>query len=532
MKRSLLVLVVILLANHTAANGDDYIRQLQTDAVHKKSATWGHWGPNPKSYSSWTSHSNRLIPIYTFGVDLKQVSGANSVYRDEAKLRQLYGYVPTETVNPQADYFDQTDVYKVQEQAIKAGKRCVVLFIFDGMDWQSTWAAALYKSKKVAYHSGRGTGLHFQDYRGAPTDFGFFVTSPHNEGTNINVNDQKVKNAGGNIPGGYCARIAGSAPWDSPTDPQYLIGKGAQITHAYVDSAAAATALTTGVKTYNDSINVDPYGRQVPPISQRLQQEGFSVGVVTSVPISHATPACGYANNVHRDDYQDLTRDMLGLASISHPSPLPGLDVLLGGGWGEEKKTDGAQGMNFEPGNRYFAESDRRRVDSKNGGPYVIAERTAGANGAELLAAATKQAIADKKRLLGIFGVKGGHLPFATADGQYDPTISTTGPAEQYSSADKNENPSLEQLTTSALDVLASRSDKFWLLVEAGDVDWGNHANNIDNSIGSVISGDEAFHATTQWIEKHIGWEQAAVIVTADHGHYLFIDQPEVLAGK
>ena len=523
--------ILFLLATIFPATAADFVKQLQQEAVQKKTATWGHWGPNPRTYSSWTSHSNRLIPVYTYGVGLQHISGVNSMYRDEAKIRALYGYLPDETLNPQADYFDQTDIYKVQDRAIKAGKRCVILLIFDGMDWQTTWAAAIYQSNRVSYRGGRGSGLYFQDFRGAPSDFGFFVTSPHDEGTHTNVNAQKLTNPGGTIRGGYCARIAGATPWDTATDPEYPIGKGVEIKHAYVDSAAAATALTSGVKTYNDSINVDAYGRQVVPMAQRLQQEGFSVGVVTSVPISHATPACAYANNVHRDDYQDLTRDMLGVASISHPTPLPGLDVLLGAGWGENKTADGLQGTNFEPGNRYLAESDRRQVDVKSDGQYVIAERTSGSNGAELLAAATKLAIGDKKRLLGLFGVKGGHLPFATADGKYDPTASNGQPAEQYSPADQLENPSLAQLTSAALDVLAARSDKYWLMIEAGDVDWANHANNIDNSIGSVLSGDEAFHAAAEWIEKHIGWDQAAVIVTADHGHYLVLDQPEALTG-
>ncbi len=60
-------------------------------------------------------------------------------------------------------------------------------------------------------------------------------------------------------------------------------------------------------------------------------------------------------------------------------------------------------------------------------------------------------------------------------------------------------------------------------MVEAGDVDWANHANNIDNSIGAVISGDLAFRTITNWVEKHGGWEETAVIVTADHGHFLHI---------
>ena len=77
--------------------------------------------------------------------------------------------------------------------------------------------------------------------------------------------------------------------------------------------------------------------------------------------------------------------------------------------------------------------------------------------------------------------------------------------------------------------MLAKRSDSFWLMVEAGDVDWANHDNNIDNSIGAVISGDLAFTAMTDWIEAHQCWDRTALIVTADHGHYLVLEKPEAL---
>jgi alkaline phosphatase len=66
-------------------------------------------------------------------------------------------------------------------------------------------------------------------------------------------------------------------------------------------------------------------------------------------------------------------------------------------------------------------------------------------------------------------------------------------------------------------------------MVEAGDVDWANHSNNIDNSIGAVISGDNAFHAVTGWVEKHGGWNDTVLILTADHGHYLVLNRPEML---
>jgi alkaline phosphatase len=134
-----LLLVVLPVAT---AGADDFVRVLQEKATQTRAADWGHWGPNPESYSSWTSHSNRLIPIYTFGIDLSSVAGANSAYRDESRIRELFGFVPDETLNPAAEYFDQTDVYRLQKMAAEAGKRCIVLFVFDGMDWQPTAKAA------------------------------------------------------------------------------------------------------------------------------------------------------------------------------------------------------------------------------------------------------------------------------------------------------------------------------------------------------------------------------------------------------
>jgi alkaline phosphatase len=521
---------------------EDRLRALQSTAIATKKAAWGHWGPDATKYSSWTNHSNRLIPVYAFGLKLDSVRGAQSIYRDEQRLKTLYGFLPKETVNPQAEYFDQTDIYYLQKQAVAAGKKVMVLMVFDGMDWQTTRAAAIYRSGRVSYDSGRGTGLRFQDYKNVETDFGYCVTSPVDEGTKVDVDTQKIKSPG-NIAGGYAPKIAGDTPWSIATDSGYLIGKGKEVKHAYTDSAASATSLCAGKKTYNDAINVDAFGRELVPIARELQADGFGVGVVTSVPISHATPACAYANNVHRDDYQDLTRDMLGLKSIYHADePLPGVDVLIGAGFGEKKDRDGLQGKNFVPGNRYLTADDLTACQVEHGGKYHVVQRTSGKTGNSVLSAGVATAIEKKQRLFGYFGGPKGHLPFRTADGKYDPSptappmevpaivagvVDTKG--EKYSAADVEENPTLADMTEAALQVLHARGERFWLMVEAGDVDWANHSNNIDTSIGAVISGDEAFDRITQWIEKNVGWKDAALLVTADHGHYLVIDQPEML---
>src|SRR5262249_2629929 len=162
---------------------------------------------------------------------------------------------------------------------------------------------------------GRGTGTHFQDYAACgTTQFACMVTSPHNEGTDVNVNDQTVLNPGGKQPGGYNVAKGGPNPWTPGDDAIYPMGRSREDPlspgeQALPDAAAAATAMTTGIKTYNNAINVDALGNRVSTVAHEVQQRGLAVGVVTSVPISHATPACAYSHNVDRDDYQDLTRD-------------------------------------------------------------------------------------------------------------------------------------------------------------------------------------------------------------------------------
>ncbi len=508
----------------------DPVADLQQAAWKDKGAPWGHWGTNPIQYSAWTSHSNRLIPIYTFGLTLESWRQAGSPYESKQKLAELYGQVPTGTLQARAAYFDQTQVYQLQKSAIAAGKKYVVLLVFDGMDWPTTQAAAVFASKKV-YSRGRGAGLMFQDYSGVPTDYGFFVTSPYASKAKTDVDAQVVTEVS-ELRGGYDPLRAGSLPWLQPADPEYLIAKSRQRRHAYTDSASSATSLTSGIKTYNGAINVAPDGRPVEPIARWLQREkGFRVGVVTSVPISHATPAAAYANNVVRSDYQDLSRDLLGLPSIRHrASPLAGVDVLIGAGFGEESLKDAAQGRNFVPGNRYLAADDLKRIGVGQGGKYRVALRESGRAGRVVLREAARQAVAGNERLFGFFGVRGGHLPYRTADGEFNPVEDARG-RERYRLADVEENPTLAECTEAALEVLGRDDRPFWLMVEAGDVDWANHANNLDSSIGAVLSGDAAFAAIVRWIEERNAWAEAAVIVTADHGHLFFLTDPRVLVG-
>jgi alkaline phosphatase len=149
-------------------------------------------------------------------------------------------------------------------------------------------------------------------------------------------------------------------------------------------------------------------------------------------------------------------------------------------------------------------------------------------------------------RLLGLYGARGqeGNLPVSTANGDYSNTglsifslFSSQGknpdtvrpllPGEtdkSFIAKEINENPTLNDLTKAALEVLSKDKDGFWLMVEGGDIDWAAHDDNLDNMIGTVLDFDKAVKTTIDWIKNNGGWENNLLIVTADHDHYLTLN--------
>src|SRR5262249_34951529 len=156
-----------------------------------------HFGPQGpgKEFSKSKEHTNRLVPFYVFGkkADVSAVTGKNSVYRDAERLKALYGAEPQNTLNPDAEYADQSDFYRVMSEAVKRGAKHLFIAWFDGMDWQTTQAAAIARTGRV-YTEGKGSGLKFQDYRAdGSAHFGYYVTSPTRDRMRLDVNDQTVK---------------------------------------------------------------------------------------------------------------------------------------------------------------------------------------------------------------------------------------------------------------------------------------------------------------------------------------------------
>jgi alkaline phosphatase len=561
--QSVIALMLIFGSGGEIAVGQDPLADLQAAASATKAVNQDrayHFGSQGagKQFSNHTSHTNRLIPVYVFGkkADLASVTGANSRYRSPERVKELYGFLPENTVNKEAQYCDQADLYKVQKDAVARGAKHVFIVWFDGLDWDTTLAGAIVKTGKVPYTEGKGNGLIFQDYQANGTaQYGFFVTSPTHDKNTPDVDKQTVSIPASSLGGGYDALIAGANPWKlgplGDKAPGYLKGSSAddrdeagvkavgRVLHAYTDSSQSAGEFATGVKAYNNGVNVTDDGRFVPTLFATLQQDGWKVGTVTSVPFDHVSPAAMYAHNVHRDDFQDIGREMLGLPSISQSTTKdhahPGLDVVIGTGYGVVAKQSDLkkQGKNATSGNMYLSDSDFESINAKNGGKYHVVHKQAGVNGGTALKSAASKAAEKNLRLFGFFGAKEyGHLPYRTANGDFKPVAGITGKAEAYSTEELDENPTLADMTEAAITTLSASKKPFALFVEAGDVDWALHDNNLDNAVGALFSGEDAVKSIINWVEKNSNWDDSVLIVTADHGHYLVIDKPASLLGK
>lgn len=556
---------LILILAPSLALADDPLGDLQRDYVKDKATKADrvyHFGSQGKgsTFSNHMSHTNRLIPFYTFGkaIDSSTVTGKNSLYRDSAKIKALYGFEPVNTVNPSAEYCDQSDFAKLQRDAVKKGAKHLFIVWFDGLDWDTTQAAAIAKTGKV-YTEGKGSGLVFQDYNARGTaQFGYYVTSPTHDQNEVDVDAQTVKIPVKSLGGGYDVKLAGPNPWTPGTSRGYLKGQGTDamdkadvasaggVLHAYTDSSTSAAEFVSGIKSYNNGLNVTDDGKFVDTILfHELQRSGWKVGTATSVPFDHASPAAMYAHNVFRNDYQDIGRSMLGMAGIVQEAgkfPLmPGLDVVIGTGYGqsiiaktaqaaESRKRD--HGGNMILGNSYITEGDKAAINVAKGGKYVVVETKADVNGGTELKAAARKAAQGGHRLFGFYGSERfDHLPYRTVDGRFDPVVGIRDTAEIYRPSDLVEQPTLADMTEAALTVLTAEKGKpFALFVEAGDVDFALHDNNLDNAIGAIYSGEAAIQVILKWVETNSNWDESVMIVTGDHGHYLVIDDPEAIA--
>ena len=270
------------------------------------------------------------------------------------------------------------------------------------------------------------------------------------------------------------------------------------------DSAATMTQMMSGVKTYNGAVNVGPDGSPLTSLAELAKRESRAVGVVTSVPISHATPAAAAgAHAASRASYAEIADEILS-ANI--------VDVWMGAGhplFGEDGE------LLPEAGREYKYVGGRENWESLVAGGHL---------GRWVLV----QEAADFRELA-IEGTLGGEVPgrvlglAKVASTLQQGRTGSAGEQAPYEVPFLDDVPSLATMSVGALRALERRgSNGFFLMVEGGAVDWGMHANQSGRMIEEMIAFNEAVEAVVDWIEDHGGWDANLLVLTADHDHHIY----------
>jgi len=303
-----------------------------------------------------------------------------------------------------------------------------------------------------------------------------------------------VKLACTTYPIGADGRATGYDPVSRWSDFEWAKKKG-----SYTDSAAAATALYTGVKTRPGAISVDPHGQPLTTIGQIAKATGRSVGVVTTVTLSDATPAALAAHNVSRKNYVQIAREMI-YGGV--------LDVIMGCGSPDYDALGNALGQGNKNGYQFVA-GERTWQALKSGTAAVrvgdAVERWTLIESKEAFESLARGRVLPKR----LIGVPRTHktLQYGAGNKAGEPY---TPPMNPYV-------PTLETMTRGAINVLAQNDNGFLLMVEGGAVDCANHDNNLGRMIQEQIEFNRAVAAVIEWVEKHGGWAETLVIVTSDH---------------
>ena len=228
------------------------------------------------------------------------------------------------------------------------------------------------------------------------------------------------------------------------------------------DSASTATSISTGYKTYSGSINVDETGTiSYETIAEQLHaQKGYSVGVITSVNLNHATPAAFYAHQASRNDYYDI-----GLELIDS-----GFEYFAGGGLLKPTGAEGDQADLYALAEKagYHVVKTQAEAEQVTGGPVVIIDE---------------------------------HL--ADSD------------ARAYEIDRTDDMWALADYVEKGIEVLSQDKDGFFMMCEGGKIDWACHANDAASTIHDTQALADAVQVAIDFAKEHA--DETLILVTGDH---------------
>jgi alkaline phosphatase len=256
------------------------------------------------------------------------------------------------------------------------------------------------------------------------------------------------------------------------------------VTSFVTDSAAAATAIATGVKTLNGSVSIDRNGQERTTILELAKASGRSVGLVSTCQITDATPAAFAAHVPHRADQSEVARQYVERTRV---------DLILGGGaahWYPYGAPLPETLTTAAPYRGIGSDGDLVALSRKLGYEFVTD-------------AAALQATLHRRRrepggpLLGLFAAQEFFLQTAEGFGAiYDPPVS------------------LADLTAAAIEILSQNSNGFFLMVEESAIDRMAHRNNAPLTLKGVLELDRAVQVALAFSARV---PDTLIIVTADH---------------
>jgi alkaline phosphatase len=248
------------------------------------------------------------------------------------------------------------------------------------------------------------------------------------------------------------------------------------------DSAAAGTALASGVKTNKGVIGKDPSGKNVKTLIEAAEDRGIATGIITTTRLTHATPAAFVAHNISRNNENQIAEDFVTSQ----------VDFIAGGGI-----------RHFIPQNRVEKNRDAvgmtiksKRKDDKN----LVQEF-------------------EKQGYQTFIGMKGAtsfnQTDFSSLDKVFAAFTYTHLPYEIERVNQYNEVPSLVMMTRAGIEVLSKDPDGFFLMVEGGRIDHAAHANDPTGVIYDVLAFDDAIREAYNFYLDHK--DETLILVVGDH---------------
>lgn len=232
------------------------------------------------------------------------------------------------------------------------------------------------------------------------------------------------------------------------------------------DSAAAGTALSTGHKTVNGRVAMGPDSVNYRSIAADFLAAGFATGVATSVAGDDATPAAFYAHALGRDESENI-------APCAVES---GLSFLAGG--------------NFKIA--HTPKWEQWLDDMQKKGGYRIVRSLA-----ELDKPAKKGKAKGGEKIL--------FLPELSVYDQIGFTIDSIPGATP-----------LRDITEACIRTVSSNNpDRFFVMIEGGNIDWAAHANDGAAVIKEIMNFQQSIDQAYQFYLQHP--DETLIVVTADH---------------